>query len=164
MDIQKAFIELANEVKKILKRRINQYGINPKTGTNTLQGSELEGSINVATLDNGIALQIYDYWEYVSLGWRRTHRFPNTMAQFVENIDRWVLRKGIRLGNLTQSQLVYLIIKNIMEKGLRERPFMVWNEEGDLTKMIPELEGYIDKWFDELFNEIMKDTDNYFNS
>ena len=51
-----------------------------------------------------------------------------------------------------------------MEKGLRERPFMVWNEEGDLTKMIPELEGYIDKWFDELFNEIMKDTDNYFNS
>ena len=80
MDIQKAFIELANEVKKILKRRINQYGINPKTGTNTLQGSELEGSINVTTLDNGIALQIYDYWEYVSLGWRRTHRFPNTVC------------------------------------------------------------------------------------
>lgn len=162
-NIRAAFLELANEVKKILKQRIDLYGINPKTGTNTLKGSELEKSINVTTLDNGIALQIYDYWEYVSLGWRRTHRFPNTMSQFVENINSWIVRKGIRLGNLTQSQMVYLIIKNIMEKGLRERPFMVWNEEGDLTKMLPELEGYIDKWFDDLFNKIIENLNKYFN-
>lgn len=164
MDIKQAFDELAEEVKKLIRIRIRKYGINPKTNTNTLQGSELEKSINVDVLDNGISLQIADYWEYVSLGWHRTGRFPNTMAAFLKNIDDWVRRKGIRLGNLKQSELVFLIVRNIINKGLRERPFMVYDQEGDLTKMIPELDEYIDKWFDTLFEAIMSDIDNWFNN
>lgn len=50
-----------------------------------------------------------------------------------------------------------------MNLGLRERPFMIYNQDGDLTEMIPELQEYIDKWFDELFDAIMNDIDNYFN-
>ena len=164
MDIKQALTELAEVVKRLIAYRIRQYGINPKTSTNTLQGSELEKSIEVNVLDNGIALQIADYWEFVSRGWERTGRYPNTMSQFIKNIDDWVRRKGIRLGNMKQSTLVFLIIRNIMNNGLRARPFLVYDDDGDLTKMIPELNDYIDKWFYQLFDAIMKDTDNYFNN
>ena len=164
MDLQKAFKELAEEVKQILKYRIVHYGVNPKTGTNTLQGSELEASIEIKPTENGISLQIADYWEFVALGWRRTHRFEGTMNQFVRNIDDWVRRKGISVPNMTQSQLVFVIIRNIMNYGLRERPFMVYNEEGDLSKMIPELENIMDDWFENLWIELTKDLDNYFNA
>jgi hypothetical protein len=164
MDIQKALRELCDEIKMILKYRIVHYGVNPKTGTNTLQGSELEKSIEVKPTTDGIALQIADYWEYVALGWHRSHRFEGTMNQFVRNIDDWVRRKGIRLGNLTQSQIVFVIIRNIMNNGLRERPFMIWDEEGDLSKMIPELENIMDDWFETLFEAITADLDNYFKA
>lgn len=164
MDLQKAFKELAEEVKMILKYRIVHYGVNAKTGTNTLQGSELEASIEIKPTENGISLQIADYWEFVALGWRRTHRFEGTMNQFVRNIDDWVRRKGISVPNMTQSQLVFVIIRNIMNNGLRERPFMVYDEEGDLSKMIPELENIMDDWFENLFALITEDLDNYFNA
>lgn len=163
MDVKTALMELAEAVKRILNDRINRYGINPKTGSNTLKGSNLQQSINVTANEDGITLQIADYWEFVARGWKRTGNYPGTMRLFVKNIDDWVRRKGIRLGNLTQSQMVFVIIKNIWEKGLRERPFMVYDEEGDLTKMIPELDEYIDKWFDHLFEAIMEDIDKYFN-
>ena len=164
MDIQKALKELCDEIKMILKYRIVHYGVNPKTGTNTLQGSNLEKSIEVKPTADGIALQIADYWEYVALGWHRSHRFEGTMNQFVKNIDDWIRRKGIRLGNMTQSQIVWVIIRNIMNNGLRERPFMVYDEEGDLSKMIPELENIMDDWFENLFALITEDLDNYFNA
>ena len=164
MDLQKAFKELCEEVKMILKYRIVHYGVNPKTGTNTLQGSELEASIEIKPTENGISLQIADYWEFVALGWRRTHRFEGTMNQFVRNIDDWVRRKGISVPNMTQSQLVFVIIRNIMNYGLRERPFMIYDEEGDLSKMIPELENIMDDWFENLWIELTKDLDNYFNA
>ena len=44
------------------------------------------------------------------------------------------------------------------------RPFMVFDKEGDLTKMIPELEAYMDKWFDNLFEQIIEDLNKYFSS
>lgn len=163
MDVKTALMELAEAVKRILNDRINRYGINPKTGSNTLQGSNLQNSIKVTANEDGITLQIADYWEFVARGWKRTGNYPGTMRLFVRNIDDWIRRKGIRLGNLTQSQMVWVIIKNIWEKGLRERPFMIYDEEGDLTKMIPELDAYIDKWFDHLFEAIMEETDKYFN-
>lgn len=164
MDIQKALKELCDEIKWILKYRITHYGVNPKTGTNTLQGSELEKSIEVKPTEDGIALQIADYWEFVALGWHRTHRFEGTMNQFVKNIDDWVRRKGISVPNMTQAQLVFIIIRNIMNNGLRERPFMIWDEDGDLSKMIPELENIMDDWFETLFAAITEDLDKYFNA
>lgn len=162
MDIKIAFQELALAVKRLVNDRISRYGINPKTGTNTLEGSELQKSLKVNPIENGIELQIADYWEYVSLGWRRTHRFAGTMNQFIRNVDDWVRRKGIRFGNMSQSQIVYIIIRNIMENGLKARPFMVYEPEGDLTVMIPELNAYMDKWFEDLFDKIMEDIDNFF--
>lgn len=164
MDIKTAMMELAEAVKRILNDRISKYGTNPKTGQNTLEGSELQKSIQVTVTEDGIALQIADYWEFVARGWKRTGNYPGTMRLFVRNIDEWVRRKGIRVGNLKQSQIVWAIIKNIWDKGLRERPFMIYEEDGDLTKMLPELEKYMDTWFEHLYDAIMADIDNYFNA
>lgn len=164
MDIKTALQELALAVKRLVNARIKQYGINPKTGTNTLEGSELQKSLDVSITEDGIVLQIADYWEFVSRGWERTGRYPGTMNKFIKNVDDWVTKKGIRLGNMKQSTLVFLIIRNIINNGLRARPFMVYSDDGDLTEMIPELNDYMDKWFDQLFDSIMIDIDNFFNS
>lgn len=164
MDVKTALMELAEAVKRILNDRIQRYGINPKTGTNTLEDSELQKSIQVTVTEDGIALQIADYWEFVARGWKRTGNYPGTMRLFVRNIDEWVRRKGIRVGNLKQSQIVWAIIKNIWDKGLRERQFMIYEEDGDLTKMIPELDKYMDTWFEHLYDAIMADINDYFNA
>ena len=163
MDIKTALMELAEAVKRIINYRIKQYGINRRTGSNTLVGSNLERSIDVTINEDGITLQIADYWEYIARGWKRTGNYPGTMRLFVKNINDWVSKNNIRIGNLTQSQIVWIIIKNIWERGIAPRPFMVYDDEGDLTKMIPELDEYIDKWFEDLFNAIMEETDKYFN-
>ena len=163
MTVKEALQELAEAVKRLIAYRINKYGVNNRIGKNTLKGSNLEASIQVTAEEDGIALQIADYWEFIARGWKRTGNYPGTMRLFVKNINDWVSKNNIRIGNLTQSQIVWIIIKNIWERGIAPRPFMVYDDEGDLTKMIPELDEYIDKWFEDLFNAIMEETDKYFN-
>lgn len=162
--LHKALIELAEDVEMIVLKRIAQYGVNPKTGTNTLQGSELEKSLKVRPEEDGLTLQIADYWEFVSRGRKRTPNDKGASSEFVKNIDDWVKRKGIHFGNMTQSEVVFIIIKSIMENGLKARPFLVYDEEGNLEKMIPELKGHMDKWFNDLFEAITTDLDKYFNA
>ena len=162
-NVRAAFEELAEEVKRIVNERISRYGINPKTGTNTLEGSNLQKSLQVDTVENGIELQIAEYWQFISRGWQRTGNYPGTFNKFVENILKWIDRKNIRWGNLTQNQIAFIVIKNIWNDGLKPRPFMIWDDGGDLTKMIPELNAYMDRWFDTLFDKIMYDLDKYFS-
>ena len=163
IDAKTALNQLAQDIKKILEDRIRRYGVNPKTGTNTLVGSELERSLQVYPTEDGLALQVASYWEFVARGWKRTHNYPGTMSLFVRNVDDWVRRKHIRLGNLTQSQIVWAIVMSIMKNGLRERPFMIYDDEGDLSKMIPELDATVDKWFDILWNMIIEEIDKFFS-
>lgn len=164
MELRDALQELCDEVKKILEQRIRTYGVNPKTSQNTLEGSELQKSIKVYPIENGIELQIADYWEFVSRGWKRTGNYSGTFSQFVRNINEWIRRKGITPSKgMTQNSLAWAIIKTIWEKGLRGRPFMVYDDNGDLEKMIPELEGILDKWFDDLYATIISELDKYFN-
>lgn len=163
MDLRKALQELANEVKEVLDERIKQYGVNERVGRNTLQGSDLEKSIKLSTTEDTLTLQIADYWEFVARGWKRTKNYPNTMQRFVKNINEWVRKKGIRFGNYNQTQIVWMIINKIWHNGIAARPFMVYNDDGDLTKMIPELGHMIDEWFDKLFNEITEGLNKYFN-
>lgn len=152
MTVQEALMELAVAVKRILNDRISKYGFNPNVGKNTLEGSNLQKSILVTTTEDGIALQIADYWEYVARGRKKTGK--KRLA--VKNIDDWVRKKRIRAGNLKQTQIVWSFVKNL------ERPFMIYDNDGDLTKMLPELNEYIDEWFEHLFDAITQDLDKYF--
>lgn len=163
MDLSTAFKELADKVKEIVELRIRRYGVNPRTGTNTLQGSDLEKSIEISPTEDGIVLQIADYWEFVSRGWERTGNYPNTFNKFVENLTKWVRKKNIHIGKLSQNQIVWIVLNKIWTHGIKARPFMVYSDDGDLEKMIPELKGYMDKWFDELFAQIISDLDKYFD-
>ena len=161
--VKKALQELADKVKKIVLQRVKDYGYNERAHMNTLENSDLIKNMKVTPTDDGLALQIASYWEFVSRGWQRTHNYPDTYQAFVTNVDRWVTKKDIRFGDMPQAQVVFLIIRNIWLNGIKARPFLVYNDEGDLEKMIPELEGIMDKWFDDLFNAIITDITKYFN-
>ena len=163
MTIKEALQELADEMKSILEDRIDEYGMNHRAHENTLKGSEFEKSIDIRVTDNGVQLSINSYWVFVSRGWERTGNYPGTFAQMVANVGQWVRRKGIRFKGLTENQVTWCVVKSIWTRGIMGRPFMVYTDDGDLTKMIPELEGYIDKWFDILFEAIITDLNNYFN-
>ena len=168
-EIHKAFIELAEEIERILTERIARYGANPRAhGENTLQGSNLEKSIEVIPQENGVALKIADYWEYVARGWKRTKK--SSARGLYHELVLWALRKHIVLPNMTANESAVRVAEGtwyqmiVHGREIAPRPFMVYNDEGYLTEMIPELKTYMDKWVYSLFDRIMTDIDKYFNS
>lgn len=80
------------------------------------------------------------------------------MSQFIKNVTDWVRRKGIQKGRLTENQLVFNIIKKIWEKGIKARPFINsgYNNDEDVSKVLPFLDDYFEKWADDIFEEITK--------
>lgn len=163
--LNEAMVELADYVKAVLADRIERFGYNRRAKKNTLKGSNLESSIKVTTVENELALSIASYWEHISRGWIRTHNYGGTYNQFVTNIIAWVKKKGLRekFKGKTDNQIAFMFFKFFTENGIHYRPFMVYDDEGDLTEMIPELKEYMNKWVDDLFEKITEDLDNYFN-
>ena len=170
MDIQKALQELADDVKKeIITRMHSSVGVNHRVGRNTLVGSELEASINVtAVSESTIIFQIADYYEYVVNGWRKTGNFPNTAHLFIRNITDWVRRKGVRLGNMTENQIVWYLYKRMLIDGrnISPRPFIEsgYNNDEDPSKILNFLDDFFNNWADKVFELITQDIDKYFNS
>lgn len=157
MELKTALEELANDIYQSVKERIERYGVNQRTGTNTLIGSELEKSLNVTSSENGIVLSINPYWEFISRGWKRTGNYNGTFAQFVNNVSDWVSRKGIRFGDMTQNQITWAVVMNIWNKGIAARPFLIYDDNGDLYKMLPELEFILNGWANEVFNNLINE-------
>lgn len=167
MEIREALQELARMVKnEIILRLHSSVGINPRTGTNTLIGSDLEKSIDVRVVDeNSIEFQIADYYEYVVRGWKRTGRFPGTAHLFIRNILDWIRRKGIRIGNLSQNQIAFILYRKMLieGRGITPRPFINYDEGDDVSKILPFLDEFFDKWADGVFEIIMDEIDKHFN-
>ena len=164
VSIETALKQLAEDVKAVINERISKYGYNTRAKKNTLEGSDLQKTMEVKPTEDGIVLQIADYWEFISRGWVRTGNYPGTFSKFIDNLTKWVERKGITpRGNMTQNQLVFVIAKKIWYYGIHYRPFLVYDDDGDLSKMLPELNAIMDKWFELLFNQITEDLNNYFN-
>lgn len=166
MDLKRALEELCEEVKRIVNERIIKYGVNERAkGKNTLVGSELQKSIKVkAAGENALVFQIADYYEYIVRGWKRTRSHPGTLDLFLKNIDDWVTNKNIRIGKMTQAQIVHYLYKKMILDGreIAPRPFINYDEDGYLTNMIPGLNDYLNKWFDELFEGIIEDLNKIF--
>lgn len=164
IDAKTAIKGLADMVKEEVLRRIQQYGMNKRAGKNTLVGSDLEESINVRlTGEDAFVFQIADYFEYVVRGWSRTGRYPGTMRLFVENLTKWVRKKGITFAGRTENQVVWAILKSIWMRGIEPRPFLNWDDSEDPALIIPFLDDYFDKWSDLLYNQIIEELDKYFN-
>lgn len=167
MDLKKALQELAVEIKdEIIRRLHSEKGISPRTGTNTLVGSNLEKSIDVQALrENTIVFKIADYYQYIVTGWQRTGRYPNTVHLYLENILDWVRRKHITLGNMSQNQIVWYLYRRMIVDGrqIAARPFIEYDPEGDASKILPFLNDFFDNWADKVFKEITKELDKYFN-
>ena len=162
--LKEALDELKDFVKKTLQVRIEHYGYNPRAKKNTLVNSRLVKDMKITTSAQSLALEIADYWEYVACGWARSHRFSGTYGQFVYNINKRVKDKNISVPKgWTQNQIAFMFFKFFTENGIVGRPFMMYNKDGDLEKMIPELKGYMEKWFDNLFDRITEELDKYFN-
>ena len=127
----------------------SDIGINPKTGKNTLVGSNLykeaDTSITVSN-DAVVSLLINDYEVYVQNG-RRSHKMPP-----IEPIISWAKRRGISTDNNT----LWKIRKSIAEKGIKPRPFMtdIW---GDMDSQMKEI------YLDRIFNSILTDLNQFFN-
>lgn len=167
MEIREALQELADMVKEeIIARLHSPIGINRRTGQNTLIGSNLEKSIDVTVHgDNAIVFEIADYYTYVVAGWRRTGNYPNTAHLFIRNVTDWVRRKNIRLGNMTQNQIVWYLYRRMLIEGrqIAPRPFINYDENGDPSVILPFLDDFFDKWSDKVFELIISDLEKYFN-
>ena len=169
MELRRALQELADDVKnEIIRRLHSRIGINPRTRTNTLIGSNLEKSIDVSAVsDTAIIFEIADYYEYVVGGWRKTGNFPNTARLFIRNITEWVRSKNIRIGDMTQNEIVWYLYKRMLIEGreIAPRPFIEsgYKNGEDPSKVLPFLDDFFDKWCDRVVDLIMNDVDKYFN-
>lgn len=157
LDLRSALQELADQVySEIIRRLHSDLGVNRRTGTNTLVGSNLERSIEVYPNEstNGIVFSIADYWEYVALGWRHTGRFTGTKMEFLRNLTDWVRRKNIKFENKTENQTVYLIYRAINRRLIAPRPFIVYDPNEDPAVILPFLDEFFDNWADKIFEEL----------
>lgn len=159
MDIQKALKELAQQIKnEIIRRMDSDVGINPRTGTNTLTGSELQKSVDVKVVsENELVFEIADYFQYVVTGWKRTGNYPGTAHLFIGNITDWVRRKGVRLGTMTENQIVWYLYRRMLIEGrqIAPRPFINYGETAD--EVLPFLEDFFNDWADRLFEGLMNE-------
>lgn len=164
MDIKQALHELAENIKTLVHQRIDEYGVNAKTGSNTLKDSNLEKSVDSKVVgDDTIEFHIADYFGYIVTGRRRGWpRFVDGKT-FVPAIDRWVTRKGIRFNGKTHDQTVWLCVKSIVNYGIPARPFLGNPfESDDPAVILPFLDDLIDEWCNGIFEEIIKEIDKHF--
>ena len=157
MDARAALNELAAKVKaEILERLRGPLGVHRKVGENTLIGSNLEKSIDVYVSDDDeIVFIIADYFSFVTGG---RHRGLTPRGQNVYGaIQSWVRRKFIRIGNLSETKIIWLVLQKLKTSDIAPRPFIGYDY--DYTKyvdeVIPFLNTMIDEWMDNLFDTLM---------
>jgi len=165
--IRKAFQDLADFIKMTVNSRVKEYGANRK-GVNTLINSDLINNMSVITTDNSVELTIADYWTYISTGWK-FNNFKSEKKGLFNALVQWALKKvtadneeAYKLASALWYAMIVGVGETKIHRTIPGRPFMIYDKDGDLTKMIPELNDYIDKWFYDLFNLIITDIDNFF--
>lgn len=133
----------------------SDVGVNQKTGTNTLHGSNLYRQIKQSWTADGKNIVIdtifNGYMHYIE--WDRPPMYkkrPPTNA-----IIKWLREKHIVSSNENIESVAYLISRSIWEKGWKAR------------KITEALDKYVDsgfehKYADMLFECLMQDLDDWF--
>ena len=94
-----------------------------------------------------IQLLLNDYVQYIESGRKAGSKFPP-----IQPIVQWAKKRGIPTDNST----IFLIRRAIAEDGIRPRPFMY--------KVLETIDKKWDgEWSSDLFNELTKIIDEFFN-
>lgn len=151
MEINRLVMEFTKDIMMLVQAVMEgQELVNHKVGRNTIIGSDIYNNLQVkATNDGDLVFDILlnDYLTYIESGRRKGAKFPP-----VEPIVKWARKRGIPTDNST----IFLIRRAISRDGIAPRPFM--------DKVFEDIDYAWDKgWADELFDEIMKMINDFFN-
>lgn len=123
--------------------------VNNKVGRNTIAPDSNIFKEMYAKASGNIVIQLLlnDYVQYIESGRKSGSKFPP-----IQPIVQWAKKRGIPTDNST----IFLIRRAIAEDGIRPRPFMY--------KVLDTIDKKWDgEWSSELFNELTKIIDEFFN-
>lgn len=123
--------------------------VNDKVGRNTIAPDSNIFKEMYAKASGNIVIQLLlnDYVQYIESGRNAGSKFPP-----IQPIVQWAKKRGIPTDNST----IFLIRRAIAEDGIRPRPFMY--------KVLETIDKKWDgEWSSELFNELTKIIDEFFN-
>lgn len=145
MDINKIVTEFTKDIMKL----VNAVMEGQDLASNKVS-SDIYKNLQVnATNDGDLVFDIIlnDYLKFIESGRRKGADMPP-----VEPIIKWAKKHGIPTDNGT----IYLIRRAISRDGIAPRPFM--------DKVFENIDDVWDKnWADELFDEIMRMINDFFN-
>ena len=168
IQLKQAFQELADAIKKeVLRRMESNVGVNPRVGRNTLVDSDLYKSVDTKANENTITFLIASHFEYVVKGWKRTGHGEGTFQDYLLAIKDWIRRKNIRWGDYTENEMMWILARKMFSVKdpyiIQPRPFINYDKDGDISKILPFLDKMIDEWFEHLFEMIISYLTNFFN-
>ena len=145
MEISKIVMEFTKDIIKLVHAAMDGKNLD-----NNKSGSDIYKNLQVkATNDGDLVFDIIlnDYLTFIESGRRKGADMPP-----VEPIIEWAKKHGIPTDNGT----IYLIRRAISRDGIAPRPFM--------DKVFADIDYVWDKdWADELFDEIMRMINDFFN-
>lgn len=145
MDINKIVMEFTKDIIKLVHAVMDgQEFSNNKTSSDIYKNLQVN-----ATNDGDLVFDIIlnDYLKFIESGRRKGADMPP-----VKPIVEWAKKHGIPTDNGT----IYLIRRAISRDGIAPRPFM--------DKVFADIDDVWDKnWADELFDEIMRMINDFFN-
>lgn len=143
--------ELATKIAKelmIVWRQLmaSEYAINVKSNT-TLEFSNLDNEAKIEKNDWTFSLFYNDYLEYVESG-----RKPRARKVPIRPLIDWMKQKGIS----NDDRVAWAIRESIYQLGIPARPLLE-----PFSAMLDE--RFEQKIYDEIFNTIITNLDNFFN-
>lgn len=145
MDINKIVTEFTKDIMKLVQAVMEGQDFG-----NNKSSSDIYKNLQVnATNDGDLVFDIIlnDYLTFIESGRRKGADMPP-----VKPIAEWAKKHGIPTDNGT----IYLIRRAISRDGIAPRPFM--------DKVFADIDYVWDKdWADELFDEIMRMINDFFN-
>ena len=123
--------------------------VNNKVGRNTIAPDSNIFKEMYAKASGNIVIELLlnDYVQYIESGRKKGSKFPP-----LEPIVQWAKKRGIKTDNST----MFLIRRAISEDGIKPRPFMY--------KVLNTIDKKWDgEWSSELFQELTKIIDEFFN-
>ena len=123
--------------------------VNDKVGRNTIAPNSDIYKEMYAKASGNIVIQLLlnDYVQYIESGRKAGSKFPP-----IQPIVNWAKKRDIPTDNST----IFLIRRAIAEDGIKPRPFMY--------KVLNTIDKKWDgEWSSELFNELTKIIDEFFN-